>query len=107
MRYKRQTIYKLKKTRIPPESSIDIDFSFPPPNTSKEEIIYRLRRNLKVSNNFSNTNIIIEIIFIVCPIQIDFSCQKYSLTFEDERRVEVRCQSIQPKFKYHKELISY
>ena len=76
---------KLKKTRIPPESPIDIDFSFPPPNTSKEEKIYRLRRNLKVSNNSSNTNIIIEIIFIVCPIQIDFSCQKYSLTFEDEK----------------------
>mgnify|MGYP002622861730 CR=1 FL=1 len=73
----------LKKTQILPETPIDIDFSFPPPNTSKEEIIYRLRRNLKVSNNSSFTNIIIEIIFIVCPIQIDFSCQKYSLTFED------------------------
>ena len=76
---------KLKKSQTPPETPIDIEFYFPPPNISKEEIIYRLRRNLKVSINSSSIDILIEIIFIVCPIQIYFSCGKYSLTFEKEQ----------------------
>ena len=76
---------KLVKNNIEPESVINIEFSFPPPNISNEEIIYRLKRNLKVSINSSFIDIIIEIIFIVCPIQIDFSCEQYSLIFENEQ----------------------
>ena len=76
---------KLEKNNIEPESSINIEFSVPPPNTSKEEIIYRLKRNLKVSINSSSINIIIEIIFIVCPIQINFSCEQYPLIYENEQ----------------------
>ena len=75
----------LKKSHIDPKSSIYIDFYFPPKNTSEEEVIYRLIRNLKVSNKSSCVNIIIEIIFIVYPIQIDFSCDEYSLTFENNQ----------------------
>ena len=74
---------KLENNNIKPESSINIEFSLPPPNTTKEEIIYRLKRNLKVSTNSSSIYIVIEIVFIVCPIQIDFSCEKYSLIFEN------------------------
>ena len=74
---------KIKKNHIDPETPIDIDLYFPPPNISNEEIIYRLNRNLKVSNNESSINILIEIIYIVCPIQIEFSCEQYSLIFEN------------------------
>ena len=74
---------KIKKNHIDPEASIDIDICFPPPNISNEEIIYRLIRNLKVSNNESTINILIEIIYIVCPIQIEFSCENYYLIFEN------------------------
>ena len=76
---------KLKKSKIDPETLIEIYFSFPKPNTSKKEKIYRLKRNLKASINSSSIDILIEIIFIVCPIQIDFSCEKYTLTFENEQ----------------------
>ena len=74
---------KLEKENIEPESPINIEFSFPPPNTTKEEIIYRLKRSLKVSNDSSSINIILEIIFVVCPIIIDFSCEKHSLIYEN------------------------
>ena len=76
---------KLQKTHIDPNSVIDIDFSFPPANTSNKEKFYRLLRNLKVSNNHSSINILIEIVFIVYPIQIFFSCEKYSLTYDNKQ----------------------
>ena len=61
-----------------------MSFFFPPPNTN-EEIIYRLKRNLKVSTDSSSTDIIIEIIFIVYPILTDFSCEQYSLIFQNSQ----------------------
>lgn len=53
---KEKQYIKIKKSHIDPESPIDIDISFPPPNTSREDIIYRLIRNLKVFNNESSIN---------------------------------------------------
>ena len=76
---------KLNKSNIDPNSSIIINFAFPPPNTSNEEKIYRLIRNLNVSDNKSSINIIIEIIFVIYPIQINFYSEKYSLTFDNQQ----------------------
>ena len=76
---------KLIKSHIDPKSSLIINFTFPPPNTSNEEKIYRLIRNLNVSDNKSSINIIIEIIFVIYPIQINFYSEKYSLTFDNQQ----------------------
>ena len=35
---------KVKSNIIEPKKAIDIEFSYPPPNNSKEEIIYRLKK---------------------------------------------------------------
>ena len=76
---------KLNKSNIDPNSSIIINFAFPPINTSNKEKIYRLIRNLNISDNKSSINIIIEIIFVIYPIQIFFSSEKYSLTFDNQQ----------------------
>ena len=76
---------KLKKNKIEPNTSLEIVISFPPPNNTKKEITYRLNRNLVISLNTISIKIIIEIIFIVYPIIIDFSCEQYSLYFENEQ----------------------
>jgi hypothetical protein len=76
---------KLIKSHIEPKSSIVINFSFPPPNNSDKEKIYRLNRELNISDNKSSINIIIEIIFVIYPIQINFYSEKYSLTFDNQQ----------------------
>ena len=76
---------KLIKSHIEPKSSIVINFSFPPPNNSDKEKIYRLNRELNRSDNKSSIYIIIEIIFVIYPIQINFYSEKYSLTFDNQQ----------------------
>ena len=76
---------KLAKSHIEPNTSIDIDFSFPPINDSNEEKIYRIIRDLNISNKNSFINIIIEVIFIIYPLQIIFLSEKYSLIFENKK----------------------
>ena len=76
---------KLRKSHVDPNSSIIIEFSFPPPNTTNEEKIYKLNRTLKVSDKTSSIDIIIEVIFVIHPIQIVLICEKYSLTFDNEK----------------------
>ena len=44
-----------------------------------------MKRKLKISINSSSIEILLEIIFIVCPIQIDFSSEKYTLSFENNQ----------------------
>ena len=76
---------KLKTSKISPESSLEIDICLPPPNRTKEIKTYRLKRNLIISLDSIFVKIIIEIIFIVCPLKIDFLCEQYSLSLEREQ----------------------
>ena len=74
---------KLTKSHIQPNTCIYIEFLFPPPNNSNEEKVYRIMRELKISNKNSSVNIIIEVIFIIYPLQIIFLSEKYSLFYEN------------------------
>ena len=81
---KNKQYLKIKNNEIDENSAIEIEFSFPPSNKTQKEKIYRLNKILKISTNSSSIEILIEIIFIVCPIQIFFTCDNYNLIYENQ-----------------------
>jgi hypothetical protein len=76
---------KIKNNEIEKNSAIEIEFFFPPSNKTQKEKIYKLNKILKISSNSSSIEILIEIIFIICPIQIFFTCDNYNLIYENQQ----------------------
>ena len=74
---------KCLKIKNSNENFFEIEFFLPPPNKSQKEKIYNLNRKIKFYTKSSQIEISIEIVFIVCPVQIFLTCDQHDLIYEN------------------------